>query len=145
MRNYIPKKNNPYSMPHDTYMMMYYMIRSYRKISEQREMLLYGSPPPPNGMPRSGTTSDPTADKAVVLSTLGGQIHAVVQVVAELRAKYQNTCTGEPFDPYEAFMDYGVFCYYRSSPNKDMSPSVRTWHRYRSEFAYNLAKKLNYF
>lgn len=144
-REYQLKKNNPYYLDdRDIHMQMVYMIRNYPKLKSRREKLLYGSPPPSDGMPRGNRTSNPTEEKALVLATISSQIEAVEQVVFELNAKYSKTYTGEPFDAYESFMDYGTFCYYRSKQCKDVAPCERTWKYYRSEFTYKLAKKLNY-
>lgn len=127
-------------------MEMFYKIRRYPKLIERREKVLYGSPPPPDGMPNGkGGTSNPTERKAVVLAQLDTKIKAIEQAIMYLKGKYSDTYTGEEFEPYEAFMDYGVFCYYRSKKERDIAPSKRTWSRYRSEFAYLVAKKLNYF
>ena len=145
-RHYQPKNNNPYSLEHDLYMQMFYTIRRYPKLFERREKVLFGSPPPPDGMPSGkGETSNPTERKAVVLAQLDAEIEAIEQTIIYLKGKYSNTYTGEEFDPYEAFMDYGVFCYFRSGKGKDIAQCKRTWNRYRSEFAYLVAKKLNYF
>lgn len=145
-RHYQPKNNNPYLLEHDLYMQMFYTIRRYPKLSERREKVLFGSPPPPDGMPSGkGETSNPTERKAVVLAQLDAEIEAIEQTIIYLKGKYSDTYTGEEFDPYEAFMDYGVFCFYRSGKGKDIAPCKRTWNRYRSEFAYLVAKKLNYF
>ena len=144
-REYQPKRNNPYYIDdRDIHMQMVYMIRNYPKLRARRERLLYGSPAPSDGQPRGNGTTNPTEQKALVLATINGQIEAVEQVIIDLQGKYSRTCTGEPFDAYEAFMDYGVFCYYRSKPGKDEAPCERTWKYYRTEFTYKLAKKLNY-
>ena len=145
-RHYQPKNNNPYLLEHDLYMKMFYTIRRYPKLLQRRESVLYGSPPPADGMPSGkGGTSNPTERKAVVLAQLDAEIEAIEQAIIYLKGKYSNTYTGEEFDPYEAFMDYGMFCYYRSRKDRDVAPHRNTWNRYRSEFAYLVAKKLNYF
>lgn len=144
-REYQPKRNNPYYIDdRDIHMQMVYMIRNYPKLCARREKLLYGSPAPSDGQPRGNSVTNPTEQKALVLATIDNQIKAVEQVIIDLQGKYSKTCTGEAFDAYEAFMDYGVFCYYRSKPNKDVAPCERTWKYYRAEFTYKLAKKLNY-
>ena len=136
---------NKYWLPHNIYKMLTYMVRSYYELLERREEILNSSPKPADGMPRGSGVSDPTADKATRLAVVDSQIHAISQVMCEMRNKYYNTCTGEPFEPLEAFNYYSVFCYYRSKPNKDEAPSRSTWYRYRSEFTYLLAAKLNFY
>lgn len=142
-RHYQIKKNNPYIMDRDIYMQMFYLIRCYPRLLDRREALLYGSPPPPDGQPRGSGTGNPTEQKAVILCTIDTQIEAIEQTIVYMRGKYSTP--EQDFDAYEAFMDYGVFCWYRSKPSKDMAPCKKTWYRYRSEFAYHVAKKLNYF
>lgn len=144
-RNYQLKRNNPYRMDHNLYMQITYMIKRYRDLILQYNGVLHGSTPPADGMPRGNETGDPTAKKAALMIELSCQITAIDDTIAELRGKYCRTCTGEIFDPYEAFLDYGVFCYYRSKPDKDEAPSYKTWKRYRAEFVYKVAKNLNYF
>ena len=112
---------------------------------KQREQILIESPAPPDGMPRASGTSDPTFSKASVLATVNTKIEAIEQTISSLRGKYADTYTGEPFDAYESFLDYAVFCYYRSRPERDAAPSYKTWRRYRAEFIWNVAKKLNFF
>ena len=121
------------------------MVKGYSEMRSRRTKILYGSPAPPDGMPRSGRTGNPTEDKAVTLAAIDSRIEAIEEVMAEMKCKYGNTFTGEEFEPYEAFMDYGVFCYYRSRKERNTSPSQKTWSRYRSEVLYKLAKKLKLF
>ncbi len=145
-RNYQITKNNPYHIANaNTYRSVLYIIRDYDNLKRQREQILYGSAPPPDGMPRGNNISDPTSNRSILLATVESKIEAIDQTIFELNTKYSKTYTGEPFDAYEAFRDYGVFCYYRSKPGKELAPSTKTWSRYRSEFIYMVAKKLNYF
>ena len=74
----------------------------------------------------------------------GTPTNAIEGVLSEMTEKYKQTCTGEPFDAYGAYMDYRVFCYYRSNPKKDEAPSTRTWKRYRAEVIFLLARELKY-
>lgn len=144
-RNYQCKKNNPYRLPHNLYMQMLYLIGSYKQLLERREKVQYGDRPLFDGQPKGSTISKPTEKKALTLIVIDGQIEAIEQVMFELQVKYANTYTGERFEPLEAFRDYGTFCYFRSKKGKKQAPSAKTWNRYRSEFAYKVAKKLNLF
>lgn len=144
-RNYQPKRNNPYYIDdRDMHMEIYYLIHRYPKLLHRREKIMYGSPAPADGQPRGNKTTNPTERKALVLCTINEQIKAIEQTIFELNSKYNKTYTGEPFDAYEAFLDYGTYCYYRSKPHKDKAPCPRTWKYYRCEFIYEVAKKLNY-
>lgn len=145
-RHYQIKRNNPYYIDDkNIYMQMVYMIKDYPELLARRERILSCSSRPMDGQPKGTQKSNPTEQKAIALCTINSQIKAIEQVIIEMRSKYADTYTGEQFDAYEAFMDYGVFCYYRSRHDKDTAPSEKTWYRYRSEFAYFVAKKLNYF
>lgn len=113
--NYQPKRNNPYYIAdRDIYVLMVKMIQVYPKL------------------------------RAAQSNPFDILVFSIERCIEELQAKYSKTCTGEQFDAYKAFMEYPVFCYYRSNPSRDEAPSDRTWKRYRSEFAYRLAKKLKY-
>lgn len=143
MRNYIPKKD---WVRRYKYKMIFYMICDYKNLIEQRNDIILKTPAPPDGMPRGSGTPDPTAERGVKIASLDGQAYdAITHVITNLHNKYSDTYTGEPFDAYEAFMDYGVFCYYRSKACKDEAPSKKTWSRYRGEFVREVAKKINYF
>lgn len=145
-REYQIKRSNPYHIENkNTYRETLYIVKDYPNLLRQREQILYASPAPPDGMPRGSGISDPTFSKAAVLVTVETKLAAIEQTISILRGKYADTCTGEGFDAYEAFLDYAVFCYFRSRPKKNEAPSVRTWRYYRSEFIWNVAKKLNFF
>lgn len=129
---YQRKRNNPHWLPDDVYRQTLSIVKNYREILCQRDSLL-------------SLTKNEREKKAAVLREVTRKAEAVEQTVFEMMAKYSDTYTGEPFDAYGAFRDYGVFCYYRSRREKDEAPCRRTWLRYRSEFVYKTAKKLNYF
>jgi hypothetical protein len=144
MSNNYQAKNSPwYIADHNLYMQTAYMIRGYRGLRRRRDEALHASPPPPDGMPRGGAAGDPTARRALLLAALNAQIEAIERVSIELRGKYRKTCTGEPFDPYEAFLNYGVFCYYRSKKGRETAPCYKTWKRFRAEFIYKVAQNMN--
>lgn len=143
--DYQVRRNNPYRLEKNLYKQVTYLVKRYHNLISRCNNIIHSSPPPPDGMPKGNMTGDSTANKAARIEELQREITAIDDTIMEMRGKYSDTCTGEPFDAYESFDDYGVFCYYRSRPDKDEAPSYRTWLRYRSEFAYKVAKKLNYF
>lgn len=142
MRHYILKQ---YEISHNTYMSVYYLIRSYKEIKQRMEDVLYASPKPPDGQPKGSVLSDPTYSKAAVRCVLDSQLKAIEQTAHEMAEKYMKTYTGEPFDALEAFLDFGVFSYYRAKKGREIGPRRETWTRYRNEFCYKVAKRLNYF
>ncbi len=145
-RDYQIKTNNQYYIENNNiYRETLYIIRNYKGLLRQREQILYGSPVPPDGMPKGNLTSDATFFKASVLSTVETKIKAIEQTIAQMKEKYSNTYEGNEFDAYASFDSYGKFCEYRSRPNRDLAPHRKTWSRYRAEFVWNVAKKLNYF
>ena len=144
MREYQITRDNPYIIDRDTYMQIYYLIRSYPGLISKRQSILYGSPAPPDGMPKGTGTGNPTERKAIAMEVISRQLSAIEQTIIQLNAKYEKTYTGEPFDALEAYNDYGVFCWYRSKKCKDKAPCKKTWKRYRSEFVYMVAQKLGY-
>ncbi len=131
MRHYIPK-NSEYRMDHDTYMMMYYLIRAYPALCRRYADMLQ----------KDAAAPGDATSRAAVISAVGGQIDAVAKAIARLREKYTNTCTGEAFDALGAFNDYGVFGYFRSRAQKSECPSTRSHNRFKNEFAWQVAKNL---
>ena len=81
MRHYILKQ---YDISHDTYMSVYYLIRSYKEIKQRMEDVLYASPEPPDGQPKGSALSDPTYSKAAVRCTLDSQLKAIEQTAHEM-------------------------------------------------------------
>ena len=144
MREYQLTKGNPYFLDRDIYMQMFYLIRSYPKLKESKRRILHSQSISPEVISRGSGIGNPTERKVITIEVISRQIKAIEQTIVQLNAKYNKTYTGEPFDAYEAYKDYGVFCYYRSKKTKDMAPCKKTWKRYRSEFAYILAKELGY-
>lgn len=145
MIDYIPKKHNQYYIgDRNLYKEILYAIQGYESLCKRREQIMYSNYIPTDGLPRGNATGDPTAHKAIKLSYIDAKIKAIDQTIVELRAKY-TTNPNDPFEPYEAFKDYGVFCWYRSNPKKDKAPCERTWKYYRSEFIFKVAEKLGYF
>lgn len=139
-RNY--QVQGPHRLDHELYMRMFWLMRDYKRLQARKTRILYGSPPPPDGMPKGSGTSNTTQHKAITLAAIDTDIRAIDEVIWDLKCKYAKTCTGEQFDPYGAYMDYGLFCYYRSRKLADRAPTRKTWQRYRNEFLYLLAKKL---
>ncbi len=138
MRDYVPKKNNQYYIEDKyLYKQVLYMVLGYDDMLRRKKRIPCGK--------NHCLNNSPQGDTEMGLSMTDVQLKAVGQVIMELNAKYENTYTGEEFDAYEAFKDYGVYCWYRSRKNTDKAPCERTWKRYRSEFVYKVAKKLNYF
>ncbi len=141
MRDYQCIRNNPYKMPHDLFKQVIYIIKDYDRIKTQRLEILHSSPVS-DGQPYQRNNSSPTENKGIKLAMLEERCEAVEQTINYMNGKYAITCTREPFDPLEAFIKREMFDYFRSKPGKDTAPSSKTWQRYRNEFAYHVANKL---
>lgn len=142
MRNYQQTKNNPFWLRHYLYISMVNLIKDYEETRIEYDEILHSSPSP-DGQPRQHGVSSPTESKALRREALGKRCKAVEQTVVYMNGKYSKTCTGEKFNALEAFYSYERFCFFRSKPDKNSAPTVRTWNRYRSEFVYTVAKKLD--
>jgi len=119
MRNYIPKKNNLYKLPHDMYMQMFYLLRDYIRIKKETMI---------------------NSDNNTVLHTISD---AVSQITATLSAEYEKRKTkyGQ-LDSYRAFFDYNYYSYMFAKRDSDFGASKSAWSFYKSKYAYLLAKQL---
>ena len=145
-RNY--QVESKFKLEHNLYMQILYMVRGYRELKRRKAEILYKGPRPlyeesHESNRKTQKFTAPTETKAIVLAGIDTQLSAVEKAINVLKYKYKYTCTGEPFDALGAFLDYGVFCYYRSDPGKELCPAKKTWSRYRSEFCYLVAENLN--
>lgn len=118
MRNYIPKKNNLYKLPHNTYMQIFYMLRDYLRIK-----------------------------KDVVNNKAGVAIYKIVQAIKETSIIMEQEYSKRPstygkLDSYHAFFDYNYYSYMFARKNSEYGASKSAWSLYKSKFAYLLAEKL---
>ena len=141
LRNYQQTKNNPFWLRHYLYISMVNLIKDYENMQEEYDDILYSSPCN-DGMPHQSGTGSPTEAKALKRESLGKRCEAVEQTIIQMIEKYSKI-GAERFKPLDAFHSYDYFCCYRCQLNKDAGPTKRTWNRYRSEFVYSVAKKLN--
>ncbi len=119
MRNYIPKKNNIYSLPHDTYMQMFYLLRDYVRIKKEN-------------------IKKEKANEVYALIC-----DAVTETAALLACDYsKRTATYGKLDSYRAFFDYCYYSYMFARKNSELGASKSAWSLYKSKFAYMLADKL---
>lgn len=70
MRDYQRQKNNKYILPRAQYHRTLWLIRDYYRLKEEAEYMIRASPDLPDGMPHGTGRSDPTAEKAIKLSSL---------------------------------------------------------------------------
>lgn len=100
-KEYQPKTK--YSLPHNLYMQMIYLVRDYDRMKTEYAMLVEESPPPSDGLPNGSGTGDPTAAKAIKLEDLGRRIRAVEAGLDTVpdeyrRSVYLNIVYRTPYD-----------------------------------------------
>jgi len=116
MRNFIPKRNNLYKLPHNIYMQMLYVLRDYARIKSE-------------------------ASKKDSLSFI---FEAISSTIHEMKHEYtKRTSTYGELDSYKAFFDYSYYSYMYARRTSDYGASKNAWNLYRSKMAYILACKLN--
>lgn len=127
MRNYQPKLNNPYRLPHNVYMQCLYAVRDYDRVKSMMADTLYASPCP-DGQPRGTETSDTTAAKAVRMAALSRQCEDVEQALIQIPSEYSRGIMNSIL--------YGV-----RYPNDAGEATYRRW-RYRFMYEVAVRKKL---
>ena len=123
MRNYQPKRNNPYRLPHNVYMQCLYAIRDYARLKEERLDILHSSPIH-DGQPGGSEVADVTANKAIRLEQLSKMCEDVEQALIQVPEEYR-----------KGVMDnilYGVSYPLNAYPD--------TYRRWRYRLVYFVAK-----
>ena len=139
-RNYQRKKSEP--LPQAIYMQIRYIIKDYDRLKHERLIALYGSPAPPDGMPRGTGVSNPTEDKAIRLALIDEQLKAIEQSEIEMLGRLSNRVYDE-FNVIQAYWNYDYFNYMHiRKDDLDIGPSRRTWNRFKDVFSKEIAKRL---
>lgn len=128
------------NVPHNIFMQIQYKIRDYDRLRQLREDLLQTSAPPPDGMPRSHSKSDPTGARAIRLAFVNVQLDAIESSAHEIARGYAKKVRAG-FDPLEAYRSYDYFCEMLST-GRNSIPSRRTWNYYKVAFSRRIAEKL---
>lgn len=119
MRNFIPKRNNLYRLPHNTYMQMLYILRDYLRIKQE------------------AVHDSKNKDNFRYISD------CIKAVIDETKTEYsKRSSTYGELDPYKAFFEYGYYSYMYARKYSEYGASKNAWGLYRSKFAYCLADKL---
>lgn len=127
-------------IPHNIYMQIQYKLRDYDRLRQLRDELLYASAPPPDGIPRSKSLSDPTGTCAVRLALVNAQLHAIESSAYEVAKRYASKAHSG-FEPIEAYHNYDYFCTMFLT-GRDSAPSRRTWNYYKAALSQKIAEKL---
>ena len=126
-RNYQPKHNNPYVLPHNLYMHVLYLVRDYDRLKTQQDDIIFSSGVS-DGMPRGTQTGDPTGNKAIQVSFLSSQIQAIENALLKIPAEYRK----------------GVFDQIRYGGWFPFDADASTYRRWKQRFLYWVCVNLNY-
>ena len=129
MRNYQPKKNNPYLLPYNLYRRVLYTIRDYPRLCEEASIRSdYLTAFTVDGMPKATAHSSPTEFAAIHLSLITDEIRAIDKAIASIPKFYRKPVL-ENIISDKAYPVYGA--------------DRRTYGTYKQRFIYNVAKNLN--
>ena len=129
-------------LPHAVYMQVKYIISDYNRLRHERLDILYGSPKPPDGMPKGADLSDPTGVRGARLADINKRLEAIEQSAIEI-FKEMSDKVMEQFNPIEAYWSYDYFNYmHRRSGQGDQGPSRRTWNYFKAKLGHKVAEKL---
>lgn len=141
MREYVGKKSG---VERSVFFRVKYFLKDYDRLKRERISILYGSPPPPDGMPRGSASGNPTEDKAVRLMAINADLEAIEQSAVEVRGEYSGKVKDD-WDPIKAYWDYNYFnCVHIRTRQNPEGPSRSTWTRYKYDLTRRIADKKNF-
>lgn len=109
-KEYQPKTKK-YSLPHNVYMQMVYMVRDYERMKAEYKSLLDETPPPFKDS--DGLAVDPTAEKAIRREDLYRRLKAVESGLASIPEEYRPSIYNNVVyrirydDRYTSYRTYG--------------------------------------
>lgn len=126
MKEYQPKKHRQYVLPHNTYMEVLYIIRSYDTLKRECADILVSSPDPDDGPSGSGISNQPLA-YVIKTEERTRRIDAVDKAMEKIppeyrRGVYENIAYRKPF-PSDA--------------------ARATYSRYKQRMIYHTARELH--
>ena len=127
MRDYQPKKQNPYYLPHTLYRRVLALVRDYPRMIQEREIIVYESPENAGGKNGPGR---PTEGKALRIATLSDDICAVERALEKLPHEYR-----------QGVLDNVVFGVKREFL---INAGEATWQRWRGRFFWHVAKNMRW-
>jgi len=128
MRDYQRQKNNKYILPRAVYHKTLWQIRDYYRLKEEADGILYESSLLSDGMPRGTAIGDPVHSKAVRREET---LH-IIKVIEEEKAKIPEEYQKGVWDSIQ----YGSR--YPDDAHRN------TYSRWKSVFAYSVAKRLGF-
>ena len=129
MREYQPKKNNPYWLPKAVYYQAVYAVRDYDRLRDEYNSILHESTGISDGQPRGTKAGNPTENKVERLADTHRKICAIDNALHLLPEEYRN----------------GVFNNVRYQSPYPYIAGVATWSRQRRRFLFLVAKNLHLF
>ncbi len=126
VRDYQPKKKNPYFLEPTLYKATLAIIRDYERIKTEYDNAICGSPQP--GQPSGTGIGDPVNKAAVKRLKMEERLKAVEQALANIPGEYRRGIMDNIM--YEA----------RYPRNADRG----TYSRWKARFVYKVAKKMNW-
>lgn len=125
MRDYQPKKSNPYYLPPTLYRRALALVRDFPRMTSERMEIIYASPEPLPGGSRNHV-GDPTAAKAIRIENLEEDIRVIEKALEQIPLEYRrgvldNILYGERREVIEG-------------------AGSATWSRWRARFLYYVAR-----
>ena len=102
MRNYQPKKNNPYRLPHYLFYRMVYLVKDYERMKIEIDTIIGSFPSMTGNKPNKGVYSDPTGEKVVRVEKIRFECDAVDRALKMIPPEYRSgilnkICREEPY------------------------------------------------
>ncbi len=126
MRDYQPKKQNQYYLPHTLYRRVLALVRDYPRMTRAREDMIYESPENAGSRNSMGR---PTENKALRIEALSDDIRAIERALDKIPREYRQ----------------GVLDNVLYGRRMDDLPGARsTWSRWRGRFLWHVAKNMRW-
>lgn len=136
--SYPSKKDKYYIDDKYIYLMVKNMILSYDELCKQKYSIMHGTAPISDGMPKGNNQINPMEAKLERSETISDVLNAINKVCYTMRTIHAIE------KPLKAFCSYPYFSIAYSKRTKTISPCERTWIRFRNEFIFRVARKLNF-
>jgi hypothetical protein len=131
VRDYQPKKNNPYLLPRNLYMQTVYMIRDYDRLKDEYREIFDESPPlldDNTAVMKSRNITSLTEKKAIRLATASEKISAVDKALKQVPKEYHD----------------GVFSNVKYGGWFPNDAAVSTYRYWKQRFIYHTAQNMGF-
>ena len=127
MRNYQPKKNNPYHLDHNLFIRMIYIVRDYKRMKDVIEELSGDLPVGGENIPGS-EHGDPTLSKVIRIERMYEECRAIENALEKIPEEYRKVV-------------FDKICFDKAYP---LYADPSTYSRHKCRFLYHIAKNLMY-